>query len=249
MEAANCSPQAGLSLVPQTLNWLPSIPWDLSYHAVIPMMFTYSPELSELHSWGAAGDGELLLDNHAPATNLLSHKLACMHGEVGPNKPSLSRVASPTSSAALHSPMTLPASSRLRTPSNRTNIVRSHSNSASSPGSQRVELKLPAGSGYEGSEDSKSTSQDDSNTNEEGRADSRDKAPGDGECQDGGGSDTESSSSSDEEAEGSISDTRESHSQSSYSSLKLMVRFWPKQAHQQKRPKETHQLRRTRQMT
>ena len=30
---------------------------------------------------------------------------------------------------------------------------------------------------------------------------------------------------------------------------KLMVRFWPMQSHQQKRPKEMHQLRGTRQMT
>ena len=87
-EAANCSPQAGLSLLLQTLNWLPSIPWDLYYHAKIPMIFAYSPELYELHSWGATGDGDLLLDNHTWAANLLSHKLACMHGEVGSNEPS-----------------------------------------------------------------------------------------------------------------------------------------------------------------
>ena len=99
MEAANCSPQAGLSLVLQTLNWLPSIPWDLSCHAGISMMFAYGPELYELQSWGASGDGELLLDNHAWATNL-SHKLTCMHGGAGSNKPSPSRVASPIGSVA-----------------------------------------------------------------------------------------------------------------------------------------------------
>ena len=106
--------------------------------------------------------------------------------------------------------MTSLASSCPRTPSCRTNIERSHSNSASSPDSQTVELKLPAGSGDEGGKDSKSTSQHDSKTNEEGEADSGDEAPGDGECQDGGGSDTESSSGSDEEAKGSSSDTGES---------------------------------------
>ena len=37
---AICSLQAGLTLVLQALNWLPSIPWDLSYHMEIPMMFT-----------------------------------------------------------------------------------------------------------------------------------------------------------------------------------------------------------------
>ena len=108
-EAANCSPQAGLSLVLQTLNWLPSIPWDLSNCVGIPVMFTYSSELYELQSWGAAGDGELLLDNHAWAVNLLSHKLACMHGGVGPNEPSPSRVTSPAGSGLfIHQPAPAP---------------------------------------------------------------------------------------------------------------------------------------------
>ena len=164
-EAANCFPQAGLSLVLQTLNWLPSIPWDLSYHMGISMMFAYSPELYELHSWVAAGDGNLLLDNHAWVTNLLSHKLACMHGRVGSNKPSPSRVASPAGSVAHH----LPASSCPRAPSLGTIIVRSHSNSASNHGSQTAELKPPARSGDEGGEDSKSICQDDSETNEKVR--------------------------------------------------------------------------------
>ena len=66
-QVTNCSPQASLTLVLQTLNWLPSIPWDLFYHVGIPMMFAYSPDLYELHSWG-----DVLLDNHARATNLLS---------------------------------------------------------------------------------------------------------------------------------------------------------------------------------
>ena len=155
-EAAHCSPQAGLSLALQTLNWLHSISWDLLYHMGIPMMFAYSPELYELQSWGAAGDGELLLDNHTQATNLLSCKLACMHGGAGPNEPSLSRVASPASSVAHHSP----ANSCPGTPSLGTNIVRSCSNSASSRGSQTAKLKLPGRSGDEGSEDSKPISQD-----------------------------------------------------------------------------------------
>ena len=54
----------------------------------VPMMFAYGPELYKLQSLGAAGDGELLLDNHAQAANLLSHKLGHMHGGVGPNEPS-----------------------------------------------------------------------------------------------------------------------------------------------------------------
>ena len=50
VEAMNCSPQTGLSLVLQILHWLPSIPWDLSYHAGIPTMFAYGPELYELQT-------------------------------------------------------------------------------------------------------------------------------------------------------------------------------------------------------
>ena len=115
---------------------------------------------------------------NARATNLLSHKLACMHGRAGSNKPSPSRVASPTSSAAHHSP----ASSCPRTPSLGTNIVRSHSNSASSHSSQTTELKLPARSQDEGSEDSKSICQDDSKTNEVGGDDYEDKAPENGKA-------------------------------------------------------------------
>ena len=200
-EVANCSPQAGLALVLQTLNWLPSIPLDLSYHVGIPMMFAYGPELYELHSWGAAGNRYLLLDNHTWAVNLLSCKLACMHGGAGSNKSSHSR-ASTASSVAHH----LPASSNPGTPSFGTNTVKSCSDSASSHGSQTAKLKLPAGSGNECSEDSKSICQDDSETTEEGGDNYEDEAPeGEGEH-----TNTQSSTESD-------SDTRESSSQSSSS--------------------------------
>ena len=71
-------------------------------------MFAYGPELYKLQSWGTARDGEFLLDNHAQATNLLSHKLVHMHSEAGPDEPRPSRAASPTSSTALCSPMSSP---------------------------------------------------------------------------------------------------------------------------------------------
>ena len=73
LKAMNCSPQTSLSLVLKILHWLPSIPWYLSYHMGIPTMYAYSPELYELQTWGATGDGGFHLDNHAQATNLLSH--------------------------------------------------------------------------------------------------------------------------------------------------------------------------------
>ena len=146
-----------------------------------------------------------------------------MHGGAGSNEPSPSRVASPAGSVAHHSL----ASSHARTPSLGTNIVRSHSNSASSHGSQTTELKLQARSGNECGEDSKSICQDDSKTNEEGRDDYEDEAPkGEGE-----GEDTDTKSSKE-----SGSNTGESSSQSSHSSLETDVEI---QAHVVLPAKET----------
>ena len=95
VEAMNCSPQTGLMLALQTLHWLPSIPWDLSYCSGIPTMFAYSPELYELQTWGATGDGGFHLDNHAQAANLLSDKLTHLNGRASP-----CGVTSPAASAA-----------------------------------------------------------------------------------------------------------------------------------------------------
>ena len=171
-ETANFSPQAGLSLALQVLNWLPNIPWDLSYHTGIPMMFAYGPELYGLQSLGTAGDGDFHLDSHAQATNLLSHNLVHMYSRVGPHAPSPNRIASPTGSATLHSPMPSPSRScsHSKTPSPGAKMVRSQSHSASSTSSQAVELKPPAGSGGNDSKSSESTCQGDSETDEEVRA-------------------------------------------------------------------------------
>ena len=49
----------------------------------IPTIFAYSPQLYELQTWGAAGDGGFHLDNHTGAANLLSYKLAHIHGGTG----------------------------------------------------------------------------------------------------------------------------------------------------------------------
>ena len=236
-ETANFSPQAGLSLALQVLNWLPNIPWDLSYHVGIPMMFAYGPELYELRSWGAAGDGNFYLDSHAQAAKLLFHKLAHMHSGACPDALSPNRIASPANSAALCSPMPSPSRSHShsKTPSCGTKMARPQSHSVSSTGSQAVELKSPAGSGGDDSKGSKSTCQGGSETDEEDRAGSGGKAPGDKEGQDGGSSDVESSSSGeiadvaepeedhDEETEGTSSETEESDSKSSSSSLESDV--------------------------
>ena len=84
---ANIPHRTCLTLVLQTLDQLPAIPWDLSYHASIPLMFTYGPESHDFQTWSTTEDGDYLLDNYAWATNLLSHKLACMAGRAGPNDP------------------------------------------------------------------------------------------------------------------------------------------------------------------
>ena len=84
-ETANISPQTSLALALQTLDWLPTIPWDLSYCAGVPMMFPYGPELYELQSWSAAGDANHLRDSHTQAANLLSCKLAHMYNRVVPD--------------------------------------------------------------------------------------------------------------------------------------------------------------------
>ena len=197
-ETTNFSPQARLSLALQVLNWLPNIPWDLSYCVGIPIMFAYGLDFYELWSWGAAEDGDFHLDSHAQATNLLSHKWVHMYSGVGPHAPSPNRIASPAGSATLHSPM--PSSSRshshCKTPSHGTKMVMSRSHSASSTSSQAVELKPPAGSGGDNSKGSESTCQDGSETNEEEGASFGGEAPEDGEGQDSRSSDVESSNGS-----------------------------------------------------
>ena len=82
-------------------------------------MFVYGPESYDFQTWSAAGDGEYLLDNDTPATNLLSHKLVHMADGVGPDDPSPIRAASPAglaSSAVPHSPAHSPSRSCSRTP-------------------------------------------------------------------------------------------------------------------------------------
>ena len=204
VEAMNCSPQTGLSMALQTLHWLPSIPWHLSYHMGVPMMFAYGPELYEIQTLGATGDGGFHLDNHAWAANLLSHKLAHIHGRAGSDRASPSRVASPTSSVAPHSSMSLPARSYSRTPPHGTSLVRSHSHSASSTSFHAAAPGSLAGSGGEGHEDSKSTSEDGSETNNKSMAGSDDKAPGDDEHKAGEGSNIANSSNDVEEPRGLV---------------------------------------------
>ena len=84
-DTANLPHRTCLPLALQTLDQLPAIPWDLSYHAGIALMFAYGPELYDFLTWSTARDGDYLLDNDARAINLLSHKLVCMAGGAGPD--------------------------------------------------------------------------------------------------------------------------------------------------------------------
>ena len=60
--ATNYSPLTCLSMLLQILQWLPSIPLDLSFRMGVPSMFAYGPEVYELHPWGGVGDGGFNLD-------------------------------------------------------------------------------------------------------------------------------------------------------------------------------------------
>ena len=203
VETANISPQTSLALALQTLDWLPTILWDLSYSMGIPMMFAYGPELYELQPWGIVGDADYLLDSHTQATNLLYHKLVHMCDGVSPDDPSPSRVASPASSAMLNSLAHSPtrSCSCSRTPPCETKMERSCSSSVSSTHSQEVKPKSPAGSGGKDSDDNDSTSQEGNETDEEDEANSNGEAPGDREDSDSKSSDSEDSNGGSEIAD------------------------------------------------
>ena len=85
-DTANIPHRICLPLALQTLDQLPAIPWDLSYHASIPLMFAYGPESYNFQTWSATRDGDYHLDNDAWATNLLSHKLVLMAGGAVPSE-------------------------------------------------------------------------------------------------------------------------------------------------------------------
>ena len=233
-DTANIPDRICLPLVLQTLDQLPAIPWDLSYCAGISLMFTYGPESYNFQTWSATGDGDYHLDNDAWATNLLSHKLACMADGAGPNDPSPTRVASPAglaSSATPPSPAHSPSRSCSRTPACKTEKERSCSSSASCTHSQGTKPKSLVASGGEDGHDSDSAFQEGNESEEKDEADSDGRAPGDSEGSDGGSSDRDGSGSSgkisdadgqDEDSDGetdeSGSETEESDTESCSSS-------------------------------
>ena len=160
----------------QTLQWLPSIPWDLSFHAGVPSMFAYSPEVYELHPWGGMGDGGFNLDTDTHAVNLLTQKLAELHDRAGSDKVSPSRGPSPTSLTAPRCTASSLARSRSVTPSHWTSLVRARSNSTSSASSHDSASDSPTASNHKGPYN-RSTSPEGDGSNDNGTANSAGKAP------------------------------------------------------------------------
>ena len=104
----------------QILQWLPSIPWDLSFCVGVPSMFAYGPEVYQLHSWGGMGDGTFNLDTDTHAINLLTQKLVELHDGAGSDKVFPSRGPSLTGSTAPWCTASSLARSCSVTPSHRT---------------------------------------------------------------------------------------------------------------------------------
>ena len=160
----------------QILQWLPSIPWDLSFHTGVPSMFAYSPEVYELHPWGGMADGGFNLDTDTCAINLLTEKLAELCDGAGSDKVSPSRGPSFTSSTALWCTASSLARSCSMTPSHGMSLVRVCSNSTSSASSHDSTSDSPVASDHEGPY-SRSTSPEGDGSDDNGMADSAGKAP------------------------------------------------------------------------
>ena len=183
-DTATISHRICLPLALQTLDQLPAIPWDLSYSAGIPLMFTYGPESYDFQTWSAVRDRDYLLDNDTQATNLLSYKLVCMAGRAGLDSPSPIRAPSPAgsaSSAVPLSPAHSPSRSHSRTPTCETEKERSCPSSASSTHSQETKPESLVTSCGEDGNDGDSASQEGSEFKEKDEADSNGRAPDDSE--------------------------------------------------------------------
>ena len=79
-EAAHLSPEAGLHLTIHIVESLPTIPLDLCFCGVIPMLLAYCPESYSLQTWDPMGDGDYVLDADAWVLGALLRKLACIQG-------------------------------------------------------------------------------------------------------------------------------------------------------------------------
>ena len=79
-ETAHLSPEAGLHLPLHIVESLPTIPVNLCFCGMIPMLLAYCLESYSLQTWDPVGDGDYLLDADAWVSDILSRKLACIQG-------------------------------------------------------------------------------------------------------------------------------------------------------------------------
>ena len=169
-------PLTCLSMLLQILQWLPSIPWDLSFYMGVPSMFAYGQEVYELHPWGGMGDGEFNLNTDTHAISLLTQKLAELCDGAGSDKVPPSKGPSFTGLTAPQCTASSPARSYSMTPSHGMSLVRSHSNSTSSTSSHDSTSDSPMASDHEGPY-SRSTSLEGDRSDNNVAADSAGKAP------------------------------------------------------------------------
>ena len=74
---AHLSPEAGLHLNLHIVGSLPTIPMNLCFHVVIPMLLAYCPESYSLQTWDPVGDRDYLLDSDAQVLGMVSRWCPC----------------------------------------------------------------------------------------------------------------------------------------------------------------------------
>ena len=207
-------------------------------------MFTYGPELYELHPWSGAGDGRFNLDTDTHAVNLLTQKLAERHDGASSEKVAPSRGHSPAGLTALWCTASSPARSCSVTPTHGMSLVKCHSNSTSSTSSHDSAPDSPTASDHEGPYN-RSTSPEGDGSDNNGMADSTGKAPIAGKHPDSDDPTIAVSDSDDMESRKAGSDEDGSTSPGSHSSLESEVEVVTVQKTTQtkKMPKSTSTIR------
>ena len=108
-KTAHLSPEAGLCLTLHIVESLPTIPVNLCFCGVIPMLLAYCPESYSLQTWDPTGDRDYFLDADARVSGMLSRKLAHIQGGAPVDSCSPHRVPSPAvSTGSIGSRASLP---------------------------------------------------------------------------------------------------------------------------------------------
>ena len=79
-EMAHLTPEAGLHLTLHVVGRFLTIPVNLCFHGVIPMLLAYCQESYSLQTWDPEGEGDYILDADAQVSGMLSRKLARIEG-------------------------------------------------------------------------------------------------------------------------------------------------------------------------